>query len=1168
MTNLKSILKSDIERTIDGVIKADDMANTLQEVEEYVFTKEISKNLDKLITGYRESIDYVKQNKIYPFNGVWISGYFGSGKSHLLKMLAYLLENKQIDGKSLMDIFSKKISDQVLKANLSRVVEIPSKSILFNIDQEADASKSESDSALLYIFEKVFNRQLGYFPYDRKVAEFERHLDDDGTFESFKENYNRINGVIWEDARSKAFLLGRKKLIDVLSQSQGLSEEDARALLDQYKQGSALSIDGFVKRVKEWLDRQEDPNFRLNFMIDEVGQFIAGKTRLMLNLQTLAETFGTVCQGRVWIFVTSQEDLVSVVGDPTKQQVQDFSKINARFHYKISLSSADVQEVIQKRLLDKTDEGRETLGNMYMKEKQTFKTLFRFEHGGQQIVFKDKEQFILSFPFQAYQYDLLQQSLRSLSEHNAFHGQHISQGERSMLVIFQDVSKELMDKELFVWATFDQMFAGIRGTLNTGLLNAINIAEKNIDNPIAIKLLKILLLVKYVRTFKATIEHLRILLIKDLDQNLRDLDSKITEALNLLEYQSYIQRNGLVYEYLTNEEKDVEEEIKGVEISHDELRKFIIEIAFNDILKIISSKIRDLDLNEDYSFEKIIDGERIGKSSDLGIHIITPDHPNYDDRSTLLNQAMGKKELQIILESDPAFQKDLRLYFQTDLYCRQNLGHDENVQIQRIISEKQHINGERKNQLRIRLTELISTASWYVMANKLSISSSDPRTCLAEGFKNLLRQSYPNLKFLGSHHYVEANLKKILYPDDSGVLFSGDSTGLNEAEKEMIGFIQREFAQNQSLSLRRLMDTFQGGQCGWYHWAVICITASLFTRNKIEFKHGNNLKNRDEIYGLLSSNRGYDEVRIQPVEETDKADLDALKEFHRDLFNRELTGTNPKEYAVSFKSAILEIKQEVQKWVRDEAFSLPFISKINPVVEKLTILNEHEWSFYLNKLSTYKEELLTLNREEIEPLRSFMNSSQKDQWIDINTFYNKNSDNMAELGKQDTRTEFESLLSDIPYRNGVLKDLKALVRETKEELEKAVSAHKKDAVSYIRELDGSLMAMESYKSLEPSDRERVRKPVEALITELEDQDQLVKIRNKMAIKGPALIEEAYKEIERIINPEEKVLFATSTEKKVSFKKPVLISEEDVLEYSESLKKKYLELVRENKRISL
>jgi len=92
--------------------------------------------------------------------------------------------------------------------------------------------------------------------------------------------------------------------------------------------------------------------------------------------------------------------------------------------------------------------------------------------------------------------------------------------------------------------------------------------------------------------------------------------------------------------------------------------------------------------------------------------------------------------------------------------------------------------------------------------------------------------------------------------------------------------------------------------------------------------------------------------------------------------------------------------------------------------------------------------------------------------------------------------------------------------------------------------------------------------VEVLISELEDQDQLVKIRNKMAIKGPALIEEAYKEIERIINPEEKVLFATSSEKKVSFKKPVLISKEDVLEYSESLKMKYLELVKENKRISL
>ena len=116
---------------------------------------------------------------------------------------------------------------------------------------------------------------------------------------------------------------------------------------------------------------------------------------------------------------------------------------------------------------------------------------------------------------------------------------------------------------------FDQMFEGIRQILNTSLIHAINVAEQNLKNPVAIKLLKILLLVKYVRVFKATHEHLKILLIRELGSGSEGtLDARIAEALNLLEYQTYIQRNGTVYEYLTNEEKDVENEIKRVEVGH------------------------------------------------------------------------------------------------------------------------------------------------------------------------------------------------------------------------------------------------------------------------------------------------------------------------------------------------------------------------------------------------------------------------------------------------------------------------------------------------------------------------------------------------------------------------------------------------------------------------
>ncbi len=1167
MKKLQEILKYDIDRTIDGVIKADDKTNIRQEVTEYVLTREVSKHLDSLISGYKDSIEAIRRGKPYPYNGVWISGYFGSGKSHLLKMLAYILESEEGKGNEYAELFVPKIEDQMVKANVQKILEVPARSILFNIDQEADAANTGDEAAILYIFEKVFNRHLGYFPYNRNIAEFERHLDDEGNYEAFKKEYKAVTGNVWEEARSKAFGIGRAKMVQALRKSLGMTDEDARALIEQYKQGSSLSVESFVRRVREWMDRQDSSNYRLNFFIDEVGQFVSGKTRLMLNLQTIAETFATVCEGRVWIFVTSQEDLQSVVGDPTAGQVQDYSKINARYHLRISLSSTDVQEVIQKRLLDKTGDGYELLGDFYMKEKESFRTLFRFESGGRQIIFKDKQQFVLSYPFQAYQYDLLQQSLRGLSEHNAFRGQHISQGERSMLEIFQDVSKRLKGSELFTWATFDLMFEGIRQTLNTALIGAVKSASDNVENPFAVRLLKILLMVKYTRTFKATPEHLRVLLIETLEQDLGDLDTKIREALNVLEYQTYIRKNGEVYEFLTNEEKDVEEEIKNTEVDFDMVRKTLSDTAFAGILKLTSTKVRDPELKEDFPFARKVDGELIGKPADLTFHMITQEHPNYDDKQTILNQAMGKKELILYLGADPEFQKNVRLYFQTDIYCRQHHGHDESPQIQRIISEKQSRNEERKRRMKEQLSDLLSGAELYAMSNEIDIKSTDPVFRFTEGFQKLLRQAYPKLQCLGSHHYTESDLRDTLLPDDNSSLFSGDATQMNEAEKEMYAFIQREFGQSQVVSIRRLSDTFSAGQYGWYHWAIIIILARLVAREKVELIQGNNVKSREEIFALLSSNRDFDQVRAKPID-ISNASVAELKELYRKMFNKSMDGSSPRECAVEFKTALQEIVENLEGWFHNETHDLPFLEKERPLLDSMKEIRDHEWTYFLNNLDDFKDELVRINENDIQPLQAFMNGPQKDMWKGLNSFYIENKDNLQELVKHDEKRELESLLQQVPYKNNVLKDLKEKTRALEDEIRESVQEKKKAAVEYLRDFDGALEAREEFQGLTPGDRSRVKKPLQDLLHEVENQTQIALIRDKMTNKGPKIYEQALQTMSKIVNPETKEQFAADNEKQVGFPKRVLETEDDVTAYTDAVKKTYLKLIRENKKIIL
>ena len=85
--------------------------------------------------------------------------------------------------------------------------------------------------------------------------------------------------------------------------------------------------------IKDYVDKQ-DPGFRLNFFVDEVGQYIADNSKLMVNLQTIAESFATKCKGQAWIMVTSQEDLSKVVGDMASVHKEtDFSKIQDRFPF-------------------------------------------------------------------------------------------------------------------------------------------------------------------------------------------------------------------------------------------------------------------------------------------------------------------------------------------------------------------------------------------------------------------------------------------------------------------------------------------------------------------------------------------------------------------------------------------------------------------------------------------------------------------------------------------------------------------------------------------------------------------------------------------------------------------------------------------------------------------
>jgi len=368
---------------------------------------------------------------------------------------------------------------------------------------------------------------------------------------------------------------------------------------------------------------------------------VAENIKLMTNLQTVAESLATICNGQSWLFVTSQEDMSTVLGEFEDRQGNDFSKIKGRFKCQLHLSSQDVAEVIRELLLKKNDAGVVEAKKHYAREHQNFGTLFTFPDGGMTFRnFRDESDFVASYPFIPYQYTLFQQAIEALSKHNAFTGKHQSVGERSMLGVFQDVVMAIQDQESGALGTFDLMFEGIRDSIKAGNQRAILNAEEHLDNKFAIKLLKALFMVKYVRNFRATARNLRVLMQTHFNEDIKALESKIIDALALLERETYIQRNDDVYEYLTEEEQDVTIEIKNVPVDNEEILKTLEDLLFAEVIR--DNKIRYEENQQDYSFAKAIDERPRGITKELVIDLITPSNELNDNLVALKAHSMGK----------------------------------------------------------------------------------------------------------------------------------------------------------------------------------------------------------------------------------------------------------------------------------------------------------------------------------------------------------------------------------------------------------------------------------------------------------------------------------------------------------------------------------------------
>ena len=916
---LKEMFAKKIDRDIQGVIIVGqgEETNVSQELEEYVVTRELQKHFADFFAAYKKGI-----NGTTPKMGVWISGFFGSGKSHFLKILSYLLGNKQIGDKHALDYFTqeKKITDSMVLADMKLAADTPADVILFNIDSKSESTSKQNKDAIVNVFLKVFNEMQGFCGSMPQVADLERRLTEEGRFEEFQAAFKGEYGEAWKDSRQD-FDFIQDSVVDVLVRMDFMSEAAARNWCEKAAEPYKISIEDFAKRVRAYIGRQ-GKNHHVVFLVDEIGQYIGDDSKLMLNLQTVTEELGKECAGKAWVIVTSQQDIDSI----TKVKGNDFSKIQGRFDTRLSLSSANVDAVIKKRILDKTETAAQSLRLLYEQKATIIKNLIVFNDGVEKKLYSSAEDFTAVYPFVPYQFNLLASVLTSIRTHGAS-GKHLSEGERSMLALFKESAAALKEGEMGILVPFHRFYDALENFLDHSHRGVIIRAYDNhFINPehkerdvFAVNVLKTLFLIKYVLEIEANIDNITSLMIENIDDDRIELKDRVEEALKVLTRQMLVQKNGSIYVFLTDEEQEINNEIEKENVEMPEVITKIAEMIFEDIF--IDKKYRYPAFGGRYSFgfNQWVD-DRPYKSNqiyDFGLRILTPWYDGGTDDATLRMMSGQGREVLVLLPNDDEFLTEMRVYLKIERFLRKNTS-TQLAKYETIKEAKRTEMRERNGNAKLYLTEALKEAVIYVNGDIARLGAKEVTSRMNEAIGRLVQIVYHKLSYIDAA-MGEADIRKMLHVSNQLSLGLEGGTESNvHALDDVQAFIAMNSRNHMKTSMKTVKDRFMKAPYGFVEDDVHWLVARLFKRGDLSFiVNGVNVslnnKTEEEIISFITKKAFVEKLLMEERIRVNEKDKKAVRDVAKEVFHTSLSAEDEDSMMNSFQRYAQNTVAEMEK---------------------------------------------------------------------------------------------------------------------------------------------------------------------------------------------------------------------------------------------------------------
>ncbi|WP_026673780.1 BREX system P-loop protein BrxC [Alkalihalobacterium bogoriense] len=1182
---IKDMFQKDIERDIKGVIKVaqTDEKHIYQELDEYVVTRELNKHLSKFYENYQKGIDGTTDKM-----GVWISGFFGSGKSHFLKILAYLLENKEVQGKKALEFFDEKIEDPIIVANMKRTANVDTEVILFNIDSKSSLDSKSKEDAILRVFMKVFYEHRGYYGDIPGVAEMEKYLDAKGVYEAFKQEFKALAGEEWIERRN-TFYFDADYVIGALTKVTEMTEESARNWFENGVNNFEISIEKFAKDVKEYI-KQKGDNFHLIFLVDEIGQYIGDSRNLMLNLQTVAEDLGTHCEGKVWIMVTSQESIDTII----KVKGDDFSRIQGRFDTRLSLSSISVDEVIKKRILLKKDFVNDKLKVYFPEKSAILKNLISFKESTADLRGYDNEQeFADVYPFVPYQFKLLQNVFEQVRKHGSS-GKHLSEGERSMLSAFKEAGLRYKDSAEGSLIPFYAFYDTIKEFLNPTISRVIEGAYENPalkDDAFNMELLKVLFMIKYIKELPANIDNIATLMVTNIDEDKLQLKEKIKSSLRKLISQTLIQKNGDYYIFLTDDEQDVNREIKAVSIEEETVKRELANYIFEDLYQGTRYRYGKV---YDFSYrQKMDEKDYKNQTASIGINILSPLSDHYEkSEQELMMMSSGTNELIVKLGGSDTYIEEMREVLQIEEYRKKRNITQLPESIQNILNNKQAEARERRRRVRDLLEDAIKSSVFYVNGDRVDIKGSSVKEKFNTALESLVENVYTKLAYVKTHLDTERDLIDILAVKDEQLTLGEDMKQIPNplAIKEVSDFIGLQDEIKKQVRVKPLLDRFNDKPYGWRPLDIAGIIAHLLKEQRIRIRYNAQYLEPEDgvnkIITVLTKTQEADKAIVLKRVKVDESLIRVAKSICKEVFNKTDLADDEDGLVKDIRTLMERQISEINALkARYEGRKYPGLSLLDKGLEYFGEFHKGlDNASFFTKLKEMEDDLLDWE-EDIVYVKSFFGTDQKrifDEGLQALKKYEENKMYVMSDGSEDFIQKLTDIVKDpIPYKK--IKDIPELVNKVEETINAVLEEKKTNAKSKLQADYENLAILAKQYGVSTETKQRVDQYYKDLTTNIESFVDIYKVdatisqSTSFKEKYERVIDREIKEWQRrkqeeqgtgVIETQPPVATIQKQKVKVSELLAVktLQSEEDVDQFVNTLSNKLKEIIKSNKHI--